>query len=303
MEQKKEKSNFTKVFVTFFGIVLLLTFFSKSIYNYQLPVVTISLPKQGKLNFTVEDTAEISYSHVDSIYAASDGRVKKIMVQAGDEVRKGQCLMKFEVAETGKIKDIVAGDNGIITSVGVKKGMYVSYMQNMVLYEMAEKSKEWTVTVFVTDEQLEYVNTESIVNVQVEDLNESYKGKIQSVVSYANQSKNGYQAEITIISENTEIAGKKAKVTIEKESEQYDAIIPVAALRKDSVGYYVLIPKKEDSVLGNGYVANRVSVDLLNSDETYCAVRGLPKDESVIVASTSEITEGSKVYYEGNGTE
>ena len=37
----------------------------------------------------------------------------------------------------------------------------------------------------------------------------------------------------------------------------------------------------------------------LNSDETYCAVRGLPTDEFVIIASTSEITDGSKVYYGG----
>ena len=74
-------------------------------------------------------------------------------------------------------------------------------------------------------------------------------------------------------------------------------------MRKDSVGYYVLALKKEDSVLGNSYVAHRVSVDLLNSDETYCAVRGLPTDEAVIIASTCEITDGSKVYYEGDGTE
>lgn len=72
-------------------------------------------------------------------------------------------------------------------------------------------------------------------------------------------------------------------------------------MKKDSVGYYVLVLKKEDSVLGNGYVAHRVSVDLLNSDETYCAVRGLPTDEFVIIDSTSEIIDGSKVYYGGNG--
>lgn len=303
MNHKEKKRNFAKAFGIFLGIVLVLTFFSKSIYNYRLPVVSIATPKQGKLSFTVEDTAEISYSHVDSVYADVDGRVKDVLVQAGDEVQKGQCLMQFEVAETGEINDIVAEDDGVITSVGVKNGMYVSSMQNIILYEIAEVSEEWTVIVFVTDEQLEYVGRDSIVNLQIEELNENFSGKIQSIVSYADQSRTGYQVEITINSSNAEIAGKKAKVTIKKESEQYDAIIPEAALRKDFVGYYVLALKKEDSVLGNGYVAHRVSVDLLNSDETYCAVRGLPTDEAVIIASTSEITDGSKVYYEGDGTE
>ena len=49
-------------------------------------------------------------------------------------------------------------------------------------------------------------------------------------------------------------------------------------------------------------IHHRVSVDLLNSDETYCAVRGLPTNEFVIIASTSEITDGSKVYYGGKAT-
>lgn len=62
MNHKEKKRNFAKAFGIFLGIVLVLTFFSKSIYNYRLPVVSIATPKQGKLSFTVEDTAEISYS-------------------------------------------------------------------------------------------------------------------------------------------------------------------------------------------------------------------------------------------------
>lgn len=44
----------------------------------------------------------------------------------------------------------------------------------------------------MTDEQLEYVGKDCIVNLQIEELNESFKGKIQSIVSYADQSKTGY---------------------------------------------------------------------------------------------------------------
>lgn len=300
---KQENKNFAKVFGIFMGIVLLLTFFSKSIYNYQLPVVSVSTPKQGKLSFTATGTAEVSYSHMESVYADVDGRVKEILVQAGEEVEKGQCLMRFELAGSKEIQEIVAEENGIITTIGVKKGMYVSSMQNMILYGIAEKSEEWVVVLFVTEEQLAYVDGESMVNVQVTDLNENFTGTIRSVVSYTDQNKTGYQAEIVVHSENMELAGKKAKVTIKKESEPYDAMVPAVALRKDSQGYYVLVLQEEDSVLGNGYVAHRMSVDLLNSDATYCAVRGLPADETVITASSSEITDGSKVYYEEEGEE
>ena len=155
----------------------------------------------------------------------------------------------------------------------------------------------------MTEKQLPYVDEKSMANVQIMELNENVAGTIQSVVSYAEQNKTGYQAEVSIISDNPELAGKTANVTIKKESEQYDTIIPAAALRKDSLGYYVLILKEADSVLGRGYTANRMSVDLLNSDMEYCAVRGLPADEMVITASTSAIADGSGVYYEGTGSE
>lgn len=301
MDQKRETQKFAKVFGIFLGIVLLLTFFSKSLYNYQLPVVSASLPQQGSLSFTVEGTAEVTYSHTESIYADVDGRVKEILVQAGDEVQKGQSLIRFEMTGTGEIKDVVAKDAGIITAIGVKKGMYVSSMQNTILYVIAEKSEEWIVPVFLTEEQSKYADAESIVNVQVADVDESFTGTIQSVLSYEGQNQTGYQANVMIISDNMELAEKRAKVTIKKVSEQYDTIIPAEALRKDSNGYYVLVLREEDSVLGSGYIAYRMSVDLLDSDETYCAVRGLPTDESVIIASTSEISNGSKVYYEGDG--
>lgn len=303
MEQKQKNTNFAKALLIFIGIVLFLTFFSKSIYNYRLPVVSVSTPKQGKLSFTVEGTAEISYSRMESVYAEVDGRVNEILVQSGEEVEKGQCLMRFKIDGTGEMQEIVAEKDGIVTSVGIKKGMYVSSMQNTILYRIAEKSDEWIVTVFVTEEQLPYVDEKSMANVQIMELNENVAGTIQSVVSYAEQNKTGYQAEVSIISDNPELAGKTANVTIKKESEQYDTIIPAAALRKDSLGYYVLILKEADSVLGRGYTANRMSVDLLNSDMEYCAVRGLPADEMVITASTSAIADGSGVYYEGTGSE
>ncbi len=303
MYHKREKNKFTKVFGIFIGIVLLLTFLSKSIYNYQLPVVSVSSPKQGKISFTVDGTTEVSYSHVDSQYANIDGRVKDILVQIGDEVQKGQCIMQFEMEGTEEIKEIIAEHDGIITSIGVEKGMYVSSMQNTIIYEIAEKSEEWAVTLFITDEQLEYVDLDSTANVEVKDVNERFVGEIQSIVPYANESKTGYLVRILFCSEDMKIVSRQAKVTISKDSPQYDALIPVAALRKDAVGYYVLVLHEEDSVLGEGYVAYRMSVDLLDSDATYCAVRGLPTDEIVIVASTSEITDGSKVYYEGEGTE
>ena len=99
------------------------------------------------------------------------------------------------------------------------------------------------------------------------------------------------------------LAGERVKITIREEGELYDTLIPAAALCKDATGYYVLVMRENDSVLGEGYKAHRMSVDLLDSDEACCAVRGLPADELVIIASIGEIADGSNVFYEGDGTQ
>jgi hypothetical protein len=176
-------------------------------------------------------------------------------------------------------------------------------MQNTVLYEIAKLSDEWNCTLVISEEQLEYVDTGNKATIKFADTKEKKEGEVQSVVAYAGQNTTGYQVNILIHAEDDSLAGKQVNVVIEKDSIQYDALIPTAALCKDNVGYYVLTLQQSDSVLGDGYEAKRMSVDLLDSDKTYCAVRGLPTDESVIIASTGDIADGSDVYYEGDGAQ
>jgi hypothetical protein len=298
--ERNRKNKFTKLFIGLVVVVIVLTFFSKSFYNYRLPVVTVTLPKQGNLSFTVEGEAELTYSDINSVYANVDGRIQKILVTKGETVEVDQCLMQIAVSGSEDVYDVVATKSGVITSVGVEEGMYVSSMQNTVLYEIAMLSDEWNCTLVISEEQLEYVDTGNKATIEFTDTKEKIEGEIQSVVAYAGQNTTGYQVNILVRSEDDSLAGKRVNIVIEKDSIQYDTLIPTAALCKDAVGYYVLVLQQSDSVLGNGYEAKRMSVDLLDSDDTYCAVRGLPTDESVIIASTGNITDGSDVYYEGD---
>lgn len=303
--EKEEGRNkrYKKIFLVLVVLLLVLTFFSKSLYNYQLPVVTVTSPKQGVLSFTVVGTGAFDYAHVDSFYAEIDGRVREILVSVGDEVKKGQCLMRFQLNGTGEMYDVVAAESGIVASIGAKQGMYVSSMQNTVLYEIAEESKEWTCYLIISEEQLEFVDLNSTPELYIESRNETVEGEITSISGYVGQNQTGYKVNISASLDDNALYGEKVDITIRNESMVYDALVPATALRKDREGYFVLILQKDSGVLGSGYEAHRMSVDLLDSDESYCAVRGLPSDELVIIASTGEITDGSDVFYEGDGAE
>ena len=138
-ETKKDKAgqksrNFKRASVILVFTLLILTFLSKSLYNYRLPAVTVTRPKEGRFIYRVEEISELTYAGTDSVYAERDGRIREIMVAAGEQVRAGQCLMRLESGDTGEMFDITAVCEGVITWIGIKEGMYVSATQNVVLY-------------------------------------------------------------------------------------------------------------------------------------------------------------------------
>lgn len=297
---KKTKS-FMKAAVVFVAVVVVCTFFSKSLYNYRIPTVTVTSPKQGNLNLSVKGNTEIGYSNMGTVYCDVDGRVKCILVEAGEEVSVGQTVMQFEASGTGEVIDVAAKWAGIITRIGVDEGMYVSSMQNTVLYQIAEKSSEWTAYLLINDEQRELVDFDSVPVFQIEGVSSPITGTIDAITAYADYQMSGWQIRMLLGSEDGNLAGRHAEVTINNELEPYDVLIPASALRRDAEGYYVLVLREDQSVLGRGHVAHRMSVELLDSDQEYCAVRGLPTDEQVILAATNVIGDGSSVYYGGAG--
>lgn len=298
---KREKNNgkvYRRVLIAFLVIVLLLTFFSKSIYNYRLPVVTTAVPKQGELDFQVESTGEVSYAALSSCYAEEDGIIQEIFVGVGDIVKKGQRLMQMKVPGTDKTEEIIAPEDGIIASIGTEKGKYVSYMANEALYMLAEKSGEWSVLLQLTEEEAEKVERGSKAMVNLSGGNTLLEGNVAEISAYENETFSGYQVDVRFRHEDFSIVGQKADIRIKKDNKLYDTLVPVSSLRKDTKGYYVLVLQADDSILGTGYKARRNSVDLLDSDESYCAVEGVPEDAVVIVAATKEIAAGDHVYYE-----
>lgn len=297
-QKQKQKNVYRKIMIIFIVLVLLLTFFSKSFYNYRLPLVSVERPKQGELSFKVESEGEVFYNDIISYYADKEGIVKTVYVKEGDKVKKGQKLLQINLVGTEKTEDVRAERDGIIASLKIGMGMYVSYMSNEVLYTIAEENRKWSVTLQLTEEETKKMEKGNRATVNLPGRNSPLEGKVAEIVPYTSESFSGYHVDIHFDCEDNAIVGKKANISIKKGNEMYDTLIPVSALRKDAKGYYVLTLQKDEGILGDSYKAGRNSVDLLDSDETYCAVEGIQEGDYVIVASVKEIAEGDHVYYE-----
>lgn len=298
--KKPKKAMFWKWLTGFIVLVIVLTFFSRTIYNFSLPTVTISTAKQGSISHDISGNSYVLYQNTRNLYTKENGWIEKISVSIGDEVSKGQVLMTIKT-EGNEAVEILAPQNGIILTIGIQEGMHVMAAENKILSQMAAVNGKWKAELELTEEQFGELAQGEKALVQINGKSENISGQIENVTSYTNASgENGYAA--SIIFENSEdIAGKQATVTIPKKSENFDVIIPSYALHKDESGYYILSLEEKTSVLGKQYIVERVSVDLLDTDDTSVAIMGINADTLVIEAGTTEISAGMRVMYEESG--
>ena len=81
-----------------------------------------------------------------------------------------------------------------------------------------------------------------------------------------------------------------------QKSANYDVIIPSSAIRSDTNGSFVLKIEAKNSPLGNRYIARRVAVEVLASDDSNSAVTAdLSYGDYVITTSSAPVKSGDQV--------
>jgi hypothetical protein len=94
------KLNKQTVGVLIFAALVLLLFFSKTIYNYNLPEVSGVKPSRGSLSKLELSSGIAGWAETENIYAEVGGVAGQVFVKEGDRVEKGQPLfqMDFDIA-------------------------------------------------------------------------------------------------------------------------------------------------------------------------------------------------------------
>ena len=91
-------------------------------------------------------------------------------------------------------------------------------------------------------------------------------------------------------------AGQEMTISVGQKSANFDCIIPSSAIRSDSNGSFVLRVDARNSPLGNRYVAKRVAVEVLASDDSNSAVSAdLSSGDYVITTSNAPVKSGDQV--------
>ena len=91
-------------------------------------------------------------------------------------------------------------------------------------------------------------------------------------------------------------AGQSVSVSIGQRSSNYDLLVPNSAVREDNNGKFILMIEAKNSPLGNRYIATRVDVEVLGSDDNKTAISApLYGYEYVITTSTQPVEAGKQV--------
>jgi HlyD family secretion protein len=95
MESKRNKM-ITKIIIVFIVVIVLCTYFSKTVENMLLPKVTVIQLKPGAIGEGFEGTGTVEYEDTHTIYSMPDWTVKEIEVKVNQNIKKGDVLAKVD---------------------------------------------------------------------------------------------------------------------------------------------------------------------------------------------------------------
>lgn len=193
---------------------------------------------------------------------------------------------------------IEAPISGTITSVTVKAGDEAQ--SDTALVTMQPEGKGFTMSFSVTNDQAKRLSVGDKA-----DLVNSWRYSDMDITLASikpDTTDPGQKKLLTFDITGDEVTpGQSLNVSVGQKSANYDLIVPNSAIREDSNGKFILIVESKSSPLGNRYVATRVDVEVLASDDTQSAVSGaLYGSEFVITTSTQPVEAGKLVRLANN---
>lgn len=182
--------------------------------------------------------------------------------------------------------------SGTITTVAITAGQNTT--AGTPIATMQPEGKGFTMSFSVTNEQAKRLSPGTkadLVNAWRYDDVDVTLASIKPDPNEPSQKK-----KLTFDVTGSVTAGQSLNVSVGDKSANYDMIVPNSAIREDNNGKFILIVESKSSPLGNRYIARRVDVEVVASDDTQSAITGgLYGYEFVITTSTKPVEAGKQV--------
>lgn len=100
--------NLKTIGITILAILVLCLFLSKTIYAFNMPQITATIPFSGKLSKTETANGMADWSEKEPVSSEVGGKIEEVLVKEGETVDKGQELMRLSLNndELTKIEEL-----------------------------------------------------------------------------------------------------------------------------------------------------------------------------------------------------
>ncbi len=212
-------------------------------------------------------------------------KVNKDIAKKKEEIDK---LLEKSVGAS--IKAPVAGT---VTNLAYVAGETTKPEEAAAVIQVAGKG--FTMSISVTNEQAQKVQVGDTAELQ----NAWYYDDVKVVLSAIKPDPDnpGQKKLLTFDVDGADIqAGQALNISVGQRSAEYEFVVPNSAVREDNNGKFILIVESRSGPLNNRYIATRVDVEVLASDDTSTAISApLYGYEYVITTSTKPVEAGKQV--------
>ena len=247
-----------------------------------------------------DSSLKMQLTEASAVLENAKTELSQLLTDISSELNLGNqnSIIREQREKIAKLKEnavgavITAPIAGTITSVNKIAGESIT--PNEELAVMQPEGKGFSMSFTVTPEQAKKVT----VGEQAEIQNSWYYNDIKATLVgiRPDPESNGAKKLLVFDVSGDVQAGQAVSVSIGQRSANYDLLVPNSAVREDNNGKFILIVEAKNSPLGNRYIATRVDVEVLGSDDNKTAISApLYGYEYVITTATQPVEAGKQV--------
>ena len=243
--------------------------------------------------------AQIAKAQEEQTQVLTDMAGELNLESQSDEIARAREKVNEKLEEITKLEEeaanpvITAPVSGKITSLSYAAGESTVPGENAAVIQVAGKG--FTTSFSVTNEQAKKVSVGDMAELQ----NSWYYNDLTAILTAIKpDTANPSQNKLLVFEVTGEdvVAGQSISLSVGQKSANYDLIVPNSAIREDNNGKFILIVESKSSPLGTRYMATRIDVEVLASDDTQTAISGaLYGYEYVITTATKPVEAGKQV--------
>lgn len=222
----------------------------------------------------------LELAQVQNVYDSSIEQNRILRDQKAKELEKYQ-----KIQANGY--NIISPVDGTITSVKIEVGGTTSSSDILI----AEKGTSCKLVVQFDEEDMQYLEVGQSVNAFV-----NAKEKIEGIsINSIALEEEKVNAVITF-PQGTVNVGDNVEIEIILKSKEYECCVSRSAIyQSDKDKYFVNTLKEVETILGTQLEIKQVYVEVIDKDSSYVAIEGVTNNQEIVIDSTKEISEGSRV--------